>query len=372
MSLRITLQHTFPGTGGVLDMTLAAPTPGVTALFGPSGAGKSTLIAAVAGLLRAQRCRVEIDDEVLADSDAGLWLAPERRRIGLVFQDSRLFPHMSIAKNLHFGLRRAVRRTSRAGLIDFDTVVELLGLERLLGRRPHTLSGGERQRVAIGRALLSQPRLLLMDEPLANLDAARKAEILPYLEQLKTTLRLPMLYVTHALDEVAQLADTVVLLNLGRVLAAGSLSDIVTRADLPLAARDDAAAVLAVRVVEHDAERQLTWLETGGDRLVVPLLPVALQQPLRVRIPAREVVLARVEAHNLVDTLSLNNVMRGTVRAINQDNTRHSTMIEVALGEGALLARVTPDSVARLSLVPGMPVLALMKSTAVDVLGLSP
>jgi molybdate transport system ATP-binding protein len=175
-----------------MDMAFEVLSPGVTALFGPSGAGKSTIILAAAGLLRPDFYRIEVDGQVLADTETGLWLPPERRRAGLVFQDARLFPHMSVATNLRFGMRRAP-----PGTISFDDVVELLGIGGLLDRRPHTLSGGERQRVAIGRTLLSQPHLLLMDEPLASLDAARKAEILPYLTRLKTVLRLPVLYVTR-------------------------------------------------------------------------------------------------------------------------------------------------------------------------------
>ena len=200
MSLSVLLRHRFPSVQ--MDMAFEVPTPGVTVLFGPSGAGKSTIISAAAGLLRPDECRIVVDDQVLADTASGVWLPPERRRMGLVFQDARLFPHMSVATNLRFGLRRA-----RAGPVRFDEVVELLGIGALLARRPHTLSGGERQRVAIGRALLAQPHLLLMDEPLASLDSARKSEIMPYLTRLKTALKLPILYVTHALDEVAQLAE---------------------------------------------------------------------------------------------------------------------------------------------------------------------
>ena len=232
-----------------MDMAFEVPSPGVTVLFGPSGAGKSTIIAAAAGLLRPDECRIEVDGQVLADTATGVWLPPERRRVGLVFQDARLFPHMSVATNLRFGMRRAP-----PGPVRFDEVVDLLGIAALLARRPHTLSGGERQRVAIGRALLAQPRLLLMDEPLASLDAARKAEILPYLTRLKTALRLPVLYVTHALDEVARLADSHGA-DRGRAAwsAAAPLSEVAARADLPLAQRDDAGALLLCRVAEHDA-----------------------------------------------------------------------------------------------------------------------
>src|SRR5208282_2161887 len=237
MSLAVRLRHQFPTVQ--MDMAFKVPTPGVTVLFGPSGSGKSTIIAAAAGLLRPDVCRIEVDGQVLADTEAGVWLPPERRRVGLVFQDARLFPHMSVATNLRFGMRRAA-----PGTVRFDEVVELLGIDALLTRRPHTLSGGERQRVAIGRALLAQPQLLLMDEPLASLDAARKAEILPYLTRLKTALRLPVLYVTHAPDEVNRLADTLVLIAAGQVVACGPLSQIAGRADLPFGQRDDAGALL--------------------------------------------------------------------------------------------------------------------------------
>ena len=230
MSLEVAFSQTFPGI--TLDIAFSVPGTGVTALFGPSGAGKSTVIAAAAGLLRPPRCRVALDGAVLANTATGQFLPPERRRVGLVFQEARLFPHMSVATNLRYGERRAP-----PGPVRFDEVVELLGLAPLLGRRPRTLSGGERQRVAIGRALLAQPLLLLMDEPLASLDAARKAEILPFLLRLNAALALPTLYVTHALDEVVQLASSLVLLDHGRVVAAGPLTELSARADLPLAAR---------------------------------------------------------------------------------------------------------------------------------------
>ena len=196
---------------------------------------------------------------MLADTEADVWLPPERRRVGLVFQDSRLFPHMSVATNLRFGMRR-----SPPGAVCFDDVVDLLGISSLLTRKPRTLSGGERQRVAIGRALLAQPHLLLMDEPLASLDAARKAEILPYLTRLKTALHLPILYVTHALDEVVQLADLMVLIDAGRVVACGSVSEIAARTDLPLAGRDDAGALLLCRIVDQHADRALHVWKVAG------------------------------------------------------------------------------------------------------------
>jgi len=362
MSFSVALRHRFAGFS--IDVAFDVPSPGVTVLFGSSGAGKSTVIAAVAGLLAAEQCRIAIGAEVLADTRAGIWLPPERRRVGLVFQDARLFPHMSVAGNLEFGLRRAQSRR-----IGFDEVVELLGIRALLARRPHTLSGGERQRVAIGRALLAQPQLLLLDEPLASLDAARKAEILPYLARLKARLDLPVLYVTHSLDEMLQLADSVVLLEAGTVRAVGPVTDIATRADLPLAARDDAAAVLSCTVAAHEPARQLTRLAWGPATLWVAQIDLPVGQAVRARIPAREVILARDDVGALAGALSLHNVLIGTVKGIAGHPARHASLVEVALGGASLLSRVTPDAVARLGLAPGVPVAALIKSMSIEILG---
>ena len=361
MSLSVKLRHRFPAVDIAIDFSV--PSPGVTVLFGPSGSGKSTVIAAAAGLLRADHYRIAINGDILADTRAGIWQPPERRRVGLVFQDARLFPHMSVSNNLIFGLRRTRERQ-----IDFDEVVELLGIRGLLARRPHTLSGGERQRVAIGRALLRQPQVLLMDEPLASLDAARKSEILPYLARLKTMLRLPVLYVTHALDEVLQLADSVVLIEAGSVVAAGPVAELSARPDLLLARRDDAGAVLVCRVAGHDADRQLTRLTCGPAALWVPQADLPEGCQVRVRIPAREVILARDGVDLFGDALSLHNVLPGTVRAIAADPHRRAVLVEVALGGGSVLSRVTPDAIARLALVPGGPVSALIKSMSVEVL----
>jgi molybdate transport system ATP-binding protein len=391
MSLQVALRHHFPDLA--FDIAFDAPTPGTTVLFGPSGAGKSTVVAAVAGLLRPESGRVVLDRVVLADPARSLFEPPERRRIGLVFQDTRLFPHLSVRRNLTYGLRRvqpiAFWRTSLPGLtrqsrgsarempgsspgmtnsIALPDVVDLLGIGHLLDRRPHTLSGGERQRVAIGRALLSQPQLLVMDEPLASLDAARKDEILPYLLRLKTAFALPILYVTHALDEVARLADTLVLIEAGRVVAAGPVGEIAARADLPLAARDDAGAILAARVQAHDSGRRLTLLDAAGIALWVPLLDAPVGGELRARVPAREVILAT----DAPQATSIHNTVEGQVRAIADLPARHATLVEVASGSGALLARVTPDAVARLRLAPGGRVLALVKSMAIEVLAPPP
>jgi molybdate transport system ATP-binding protein len=276
MSLSVRFDHHFASLD--LDIAFEAPTPGVTALFGPSGCGKSTVVMAVAGLLRPDHCRIALDGAVLADTGAGLYLPPERRQIGMVFQDSRLFPHMSVLRNLDFG-----RRRMGSGPIRLDDVVDLLGIGHLLDRRPNSLSGGERQRVAIGRALLAQPLLLAMDEPLASLDGPRKSEILPFLSRLKTALKLPILYVTHATEELASIADTLVLLDKGQVVAAAPLEEAMTRSDMPFITRDDSGAVLTACVEEHDRVRKLTGLRAGSVLLWVPELDRGVGSRLRVR-----------------------------------------------------------------------------------------
>lgn len=353
MTLSVAMRHRFPDLA--IDIAFESPTPTVTAVFGPSGCGKSTLISAIAGLLRTDLCTVQLDGIVLSD------LPAERRRAGLVFQNARLFPHISVAANLRYGLNRA----SAAGVrIGFDDVVSLLDIAPLLDRRPATLSGGERQRVAIGRALLAQPRLLLMDEPLASLDAARKAEILPYLAGIKAELKLPIVYVTHSALEVARLADWLVFLEPGRVVASGALQDLTARGDLPFAQRDDAGSVLAMTVEAHDPGRRLSRLRAQETTLLVPLVRTAPGRQLRVRVPAREVILASEPPRGI----SVHNIIPGAIRAVTEDQARHAALVEVALPDGALLSRVTPDAVERLSLAPGAPVLALVKSMAVEVL----
>jgi molybdate transport system ATP-binding protein len=357
MSLSVSFRHRF--TNLELQIEFEAPTPGVVAFFGPSGCGKSTIVMAAAGLLKPDTCRIELDGAMLADTASGVSLPPEKRRIGLVFQDARLFPHMSVRNNLRFGMRRAP-----PGPIQLDDVVDLLGIAPLLGRRPRSLSGGERQRVAIGRALLTQPKLLAMDEPLASLDGPRKAEILPFLARLKTTLKLPILYVTHSTEELASLADTLVLLDAGRVVAAGPLPEIMTRSDLPLARRDDAGAMLTAKVVGHDADRRLTALQAGGARLWVPRLEHEAGTVVRARIPAREVILATEKPTQI----SAHNVIAGTVHGITAEPTRHETLVEVALDGVSLLARVTPDATESLGLVAGREVVAVVKSTSIEIL----
>ena len=341
-----------------LDVAFAAPGAGVVALFGPSGSGKSSTLAVVAGLLRPDAGRVTVDGRVLLDTAAGVAVPAERRRCGMVFQDARLFPHMSVEGNLRYGLRRAPPGIGPG----FDEVVALLGIADLLRRRPARLSGGERQRVALGRALLSRPALLLMDEPLAALDGARKAEILPFLERVRDAGRVPVLYVTHALDEVDRLADTLVLLDAGRVQAAGPLEALTARTDLPgLSGRRDAGAVLRCVVAAHDEARGLTRLTFAGGTLVVPLRGEAVGAGLRLRLRARDVSIAIAAPMGL----SSHNALHGTVTAVAAAGP-HEAFVTVTVGPTALLARVTRDSVSGLGLVPGRAVVGLVKSTAFD------
>ncbi len=355
--LEISARHRFGAFS--LDVAFNAQTPGVTALFGASGSGKSTVLSIVAGLLRPQAGRVVLEELVLLDTVAGIDVPAERRRCGVVFQDAKLLPHLSVETNLRYGARRAPRDATGPG---FAEIVELLGIAPLLRRRPRALSGGERQRVALGRALLSRPRLLLMDEPLAALDGARKAEILPFLERLRDVAGVPVLYVTHALDEVDRLADTLVLMEAGRVLAAGPLETLATRTDLPtLSGRRDAGAVLSCLVEAHDAARGLTRLSFPGGQLQVPLRAEPAGTRLRLRLRARDVAVA-TEAPS---GISSHNILPGMIAAVAPAGP-HEAFVTLQVGSTAMLARLTRDAVAQLGLAPGMAVFALVKSTAFD------
>jgi molybdate transport system ATP-binding protein len=352
----IALRHRFGTKGFELDLGFAAPADGVTALFGPSGCGKSTVLATVAGLLRPQQGRVALDGAVLLDTARGVFVPPERRRCAVVFQDARLFPHLSVETNLRYGLRRAPADAEGPG---FGEVVELLGLRHLLGRRPAGLSGGERQRVALGRALLARPRLLLMDEPLAALDAARRAEVLPFLARLRDAARLPILYVTHALDEVDALADHLVLLEAGRVLASGAVEELAMRTDLPLAGRRDAGVLIACTV--GGAAGGLTRLAFPGGELLTTARPGTPGTRLRVRVRARDVAVATEEPRGL----STRNILPATLAAI-EPAGEEEVFLRLALGPTRILARVTRDSVEELGLQPGVALWALVKAVTFD------
>jgi molybdate transport system ATP-binding protein len=330
--------------------------PGVTALFGPSGAGKSTIISAIAGLFTPDAGRIAINGEVLFDRENGIFVPSRARRIGVVFQDSRLFPHMSVQANLLYGWRRA---GARAGAANTDAVIALLGLESLLARKPRTLSGGERGRVALGRALLMSPRALLLDEPLAALDARRKAEVLPYLERLVRETAIPVLYVSHALDEVARLASRMVVLNQGRVVAEGSLFDVTARLDLFTGKPLLPGAILEAAIAGHDEAHELTELALGGELLVVPRIARAVGEAVRIRIDADDVMLALSRPEDV----SANNVLAATIAAIRVDGPNAD--VQLALKGAHLVARITRRSLERLQLKPGLAVFALIKSVTV-------
>jgi len=354
--ISVGLRHRFGAAGFALDARFEAPGAGVTAIFGPSGCGKSTILAAIAGLLRPREGRVALGEAVLLDTARGIAIPPEKRRCGVVFQDARLFPHLSTESNLRYGLRRAPRDAPGPSL---EEVVALLGIEALLGRRPLGLSGGERQRVALGRALLARPRLLLLDEPLAALDGPRRAEVLPFLRRLRERAGLPILYVTHALDEVDALADHLVLLEGGRVVAAGPVEELSARADLPLlAGRRDAGVLLACTVAEGGP---LARLRFAGGELRATGQPGPPGARIRVRVRARDVSVATEEPRGL----SIRNRLPVTLDSITPLGGGEA-MLRLLAGPSALLARVTRDAVEELALHPGQPLWALIKAVTFD------
>jgi molybdate transport system ATP-binding protein len=337
----------------------AVPERGVTALFGRSGAGKTSIVNLVAGISRPDSGRVSVGAHVYFDSAAGIDVPIERRGIGYVFQDSRLFPHLSVEGNLRYGLSRSDASRRRIG---FDAVVEVLGVGALLHRRPSGLSGGERQRVALGRALLAQPRLLLLDEPLAALDAPRKAEILPCIERMRDEFATPIIYVSHSLDEVVRLGDTLVVISDGMVAASGPLPDIMSRAELQhLLGRFEAGSVLECVVLRHDTAHQLTTLGFADGELRVPLIAVPEGAPVRVRIRARDLSLA---LSNPVD-VSMSNRLPGVVTGL---LARDGPYVDVGVRLGATTVRalVTGESCERLGIGVGTPVWVLIKAVALD------
>ena len=349
--LEVAIRHAF--TGFALDVAFRAP-PGVTVLFGRSGSGKTTVVNAVAGLLMPDAGRIASGDWTLLDTGRGVRLAPHRRRIGYVFQDGRLFPHLTIRQNLAYGARFAPRDAPRE---DMGRIVDLLGIGPLLDRRPGALSGGERSRVAIGRALLSAPRLILADEPLAALDDARKAEILPYFERLRDEVNVPILYVSHAPFEVARLATTVVALDAGRVVAQGSAAAVL--GDTNAMGARGAASVLTARVEVHHADG-LSALATPAGTLWLPRIAAEVGARVRVRIPAQDVILSRARPEGL----SALNILAGTVADI-QPGQGPDAMITLVVGDDRLLARITRRSASVMRLAPGQTCHAVIKSVAV-------
>ena len=356
MTLSVAVTHRFGAF--TLEAAFEAP-PGVTALYGRSGSGKTSVVNAVAGLLRPDAGRIALNGDVLFDSSTGLCLPPNRRRIGYVFQDGRLFPHLTVRQNLTYG-RHFAPRSSRQAAGTFDRIVGLLGIGALLDRRPGTLSGGEKARVAIGRAILSNPQLLLMDEPLAALDEARKAEILPYLERLRDDLELPILYVSHAMSEVARLATTVVLMEAGRVVAAGPTAQVLADpATAPNLGLREAGALLTARVVGQDDDG-LTRLDGPAGPLWLPRLDAPLGAVVRVRVLAQDVMLSLTRPEGF----SALNMLPATVQDIRMGDGP-GALLRLKVGDEVLLARITRRSVDALRLVPGLAIFAVLKAVSV-------
>ena len=338
-----------------LDINFSVASNSVIALFGPSGCGKSTVINMIAGLLDADRGVIKLGDTVLFDSTQRTNIAGEHRAIGYVFQEPRLFPHYNVNGNLRYGLQRAHARTQA---IAFDTVVDLLGLNQLLTRRIQQLSGGERQRVAIGRALLSQPKLLLLDEPLASLDMARREEVLPYLERLRDFMKIPMVYVSHQFEEVLRLASHVVLMNRGQCLAQGDLQTISLQPELrTLLGADAIGAVVEGEITAIDQKNRLAQIRIGRGQVSVDAQELNIGQRVRLQLLARDLVLAL----NAPTGLSIRNQLQGVVTQLTPDN-HHATLVEIDLGGVTAMARITNSAVHEMNLHVGLSIWVLVKA----------
>ena len=339
-----------------LDVRFDLPTPGVAALFGRSGSGKSMVVNTIAGLLKPDVGRIVHDGTVLLDTQRHIDVPPERRRMGYVFQDARLFPHLSVAANLRYAERRAAGST----YVSLDTVTGLLDLGSLMDRRTHQLSGGERQRVAIGRALLTQPRLLLLDEPLAALDGARREEVLPYLETLRDQLAIPMVYVTHDFDEVLRLATHIVLLESGAVVAQGDVAKMSLDPHLrSLIGPDQVGAVIDGVVLGIDSASGLTKVRVGHGELRVEAKNLAVGTPLRVQLLARDVIVST----QIPQRLSVRNCLAGLVTGIQGDDPG-SDLVTIDIGGAVIVARITKAATHELALTPQMNAWALVKSVS--------
>jgi molybdate transport system ATP-binding protein len=356
MDVRLQLKY----SGFALDVDLHLPGRGVTALYGHSGSGKTTCLRCIAGLERAENGFIQINDEVWQDTRSGLFVPPHKRALGYVFQEASLFPHLSVRANLEFGLKRIPRSQRR---VDMAHATELLGIGHLLDRHPQHLSGGERQRIGIARALLTSPQLLLMDEPLAALDSQRKSEILPYLERLHDELDIPVLYVSHAQDEVARLADHIVLLSDGKALASGPIGETLARLDLPMALGDDAGVVINGVVSAYDQHYQLLTLQLPDSLLSMRVAhaPLALGKQLRIKVQARDVSLSlQAGEHSSI----LNRLPVTVTQEISADNSAH-ILVRLDAGGTPLLARITRFSRDQLQLHPGQTLWAHIKAVAV-------
>jgi molybdate transport system ATP-binding protein len=345
-----------------LRTAFAVPAQGITALFGPSGSGKTVLLRSIAGLQRLPG-RIAIGDAIWQDTDTGIFLAPHRRRVGYVFQEASLFPHMCVRDNLLYGARRADKAGSAGGLA-LDGIVGLLGIAHLLERSPAALSGGERQRVAVGRALLSRPDILLMDEPLSALDRMAKGEILPYFEMLHQTIALPILYVSHDLGEIERLADTIILLEAGRVVAGGPLADLQTDPHLPLLTAAEASVVLSGRISAVDSAFGLTRFAVDGGELIAPGLRGTIGDNSRLRVTASDVSLSRTAAS---DSTILNS-LPARIESISPDDSAAQVNVVLRLGANGhgcrIVARITRKSLVEMRLAAGEAIIAQVKGVA--------
>ncbi len=342
------------------DLRQTLPLTGITALFGPSGSGKTMTLRMIAGLEPAAQGRIAVNGTTWLDTDAGESVSTHRRGAGFVFQDARLFRHLDVEGNLHYGAKRGFAQRSR---INMSHVVDALDLGSLMGRRVTGLSGGERQRVAIGRAILARPKLLLMDEPLSALDLPRRAEIMSYIEALPALFGIPIIYVTHAIDEVARLAQSLALISSGRLVACGPVQETLARLDLPpLTGRFEAGVVLDGVVFEQDEKFALTSLDIGGQQLVVPALDLAHGESARLRVRARDVSIARAQPQGI----SIRNVLKATIAEVVLEPDTAFAEVRLSLGVQDLRARITRKAAADLRLKPGLPVFALVKSVTLD------
>ena len=340
-----------------LDVDLTWPSTGVTVLFGHSGSGKTTLLRCIAGLEQAPKGYLEINGRVWQDSERNVFLPTYKRPLGYVFQEANLFSHLSVLANLHYGLKRI---KNNLGLIKLNQIIELLGIGHLLTRMPNNLSGGERQRVAIARALALNPEILLMDEPLASLDFKRKQEILPYLSRLHQQLDIPVVYVTHSQEEVAQLADTLVILEDGCILASGPLSEMQSRLDLPQAKDREAATVWQVTIAEHESDYHLTRVEFDGGTLSLTAVDADIGTELRVQIYARDVSITLTEP----SATSILNVLPAVINQLNAGRESQA-VVQLQLGQQLLLAHITRKSLLLLDLQIGMSVFVQIKGTSI-------
>ena len=356
MSLSVAVRHRL----GSLDLDVTFESAGgITAVFGASGCGKTSLVNVIAGLIRPNFAKISVSGTVLVDTERGIDMPSHKRRIGYVFQEARLFPHMTVEGNLAYGewfTPRADRYAVRA------QILALLGIGHLLKRRPRDLSGGEKQRVAIGRALLASPRLLLMDEPLASLDSARKAEIMPYLERLRDEVKIPIVYVSHSVAEVMRLASEVAVLSHGKLLAFGPAAEIAQRLDLvPDEERDEGGAIIDMKVAAFDEAFGLTRLASQAGTIYVPGRVGPEGAPARVRIRARDVMLALAEPQHI----SALNILHGTVAEITPADAS-AVNVRLDCSGAAVVARVTRHSAAVLKLAPGTPAFAVVKAVSVS------